>query len=69
MSPELLSKISHWRAKAAAGALTPDEMRQAIEALRQDRVGAAVASATSKAGKLKAPVPDAGSLLDELENM
>ena len=50
MSPELVSKIAHWRAKAANGTLTADEMREAIAALRADRVGAAVASATSKAG-------------------
>lgn len=69
MSPELQSKISHWRVKAANGNMTPDDMRQAIEALRADRVGAAVASEKSKASKKTAPPPDAGSLLDELENL
>jgi hypothetical protein len=69
MSPELLSKIANWRAKAVQGALTPDEMREAITALRADRVGASIASTTSKAGKVKAAAPDAGSLLDELENL
>jgi hypothetical protein len=69
VSPELQSKIAHWRAKAVNGTLTADEMREAITALRQDRVGAAVASATSKAGKVKAAPPDASSLLDELEGL
>lgn len=69
MSPELVSKIAHWRAKAANGTLTADEMREAIAALRADRVGAAVASTTSKASKVKAPPPDASSLLDELEGL
>lgn len=69
MSPELQSKISHWRVKAVNGTLTQDEMREAIAALRADRVGAAIASTTSKAGKVKAPPPDAGSLLDELEGL
>lgn len=69
MSPEVVSKIAHWRAKAANGTLTADEMREAIAVLRADRVGAAVASATSKASKVKAPPPDASSLLDELEGL
>jgi hypothetical protein len=69
MSPELQSKIAHWRVKAVNGSMTPDDMREAIAALRADRVGAAVASATSKAGKVKAPPPDASSLLDELEGL
>lgn len=69
MSPELQSKIVHWRVKADNGTLTADEMHEAITALRQDRVGAAVASATGKAGKVKAAPPDASSLLDELEGL
>lgn len=69
MSPELQSKIAHWRVKAVNGTMTPDDMREAITALRADRVGAAIASTTSKAGKVKAAAPDAGSLLDELENL
>ena len=69
MNAELQSKISHWRVKAVNGTLTQDEMREAITALRADRVGASIASATSKAGKVKAPAPDVSSLLDELEGM
>lgn len=69
MTPELQSKITHWRAKAVAGTMTADDMREAIAALRADRVGAAVASKTSKAAKVKAPAPDASSLLDELEGL
>ena len=52
MSPELQSKIAHWRVKAVNGTLTADEMREAITALRQDRVGAAVASATIRHGNI-----------------
>ena len=43
MSPELQSKIAHWRVKAVNGTLSADEMREAITALRADRVGAAFA--------------------------
>lgn len=66
MSPELQSKIALWRQKAVNGTLTQDEMREAILALRADRVGAAVASAASKRSKAKAEIPDADDLLAEM---
>lgn len=66
MSPELQSKISLWRAKAVNGTLTPDEMKEAILALRQDRIGASIASAASKRTKAKAEIPDADDLLAEM---
>ena len=69
MSPELQSKISVWRQKAVNGNLTLDEMREAIAALRADRVGASIASTTSRAAKVKAPPPNAADLLGELEGM
>jgi len=66
MSPELQSKISIWRQRAINGTLTQDEMKEAILALRQDRIGAAVASAASKRTKAKAEIPDADDLLAEM---
>jgi hypothetical protein len=66
VSPELQSKISIWRTKAVAGTLTPDEMKEAILALRQDRIGASIASAASKRTKAKAEIPDADDLLAEM---
>lgn len=66
MSPELQSKIALWRQKAISGTLTQDEMKEAITALRADRVGAAVASAASKRSKAKAEIPDADDLLAEM---
>ncbi len=65
MSPELQSKIALWRQKAVAGTLSPDEMKEAILALRQDRIGASIASAASKRTKAKAEIPDADDLLAE----
>mgnify|MGYP000667967235 CR=1 FL=1 len=41
-------------------------MREAIIALRADRVGAAIASDKSKRAKAKAEIPDANDLLAEL---
>ena len=69
MSPELQSKIQHWRVNAANGNMTPEDMRAAIEALCADRVGASIASTTSRASKVKAVVPNASSMLDELDNL
>ncbi len=66
MSPELQSKIALWRQKAVAGTLSPDEMREAILALRQDRIGASIASSASKRTKAKAEIPDADDLLAEM---
>ena len=66
MTPELQSKIAVWRAKALDGRLTEDEMREAIIALRQGRVGAQVASDTSRRKKAVAEIPSADDLLGEL---
>lgn len=66
MSPELQSKITLWRARAANGTLTQEEMREAIAALRADRIGAAIASDKSRRSKAKAEIPDAGDLLKEM---
>lgn len=70
MSEVILSNIQIWRQKAADGTLTIEETRQAIAAIRKERVGAAAVSATSKANKAaaaakKAPV-DSDALIDGL---
>ena len=66
MSPELTSKIQIWRAKAAENRLTEEDMKEAINALRADRMGAAMASAKSTRAKAKAEIPSADDLLGEL---
>jgi len=50
-SQELQAKIQLWRKKAREGTLTQEEMREAIAALRQDRIGAAGTSAASRERK------------------
>lgn len=69
MSPELQAKIAIWRAKALDGRLTKEEMAEAILALRADRVGAAVASATSRRAKAKAEIPSAADLINGLKGL
>lgn len=68
-SPELLSKIANWRAKAEAGMLSEDEMIEGIKALRADRFGAATASDAAKRKRAAAVIPDADDLLKELGGM
>lgn len=69
LSPEMQSKVQLWRQKAREGTLTVEERREAIQLLRQDRVGAAQISAASRAKKApKAPV-NADDLLNELDNL
>lgn len=72
--PELLNKLSTWRARAADGSLTIDEMREAIKHLRANRMSTAEAAAKSKSGgggKKKAPAApvNAGDLLDQLNGL
>lgn len=65
-SPEVQSKIAILRAKALEGSLTREDMQEAIELMRADRKGAAIASATSKAKSAKTAVPNVADLLDEI---
>jgi hypothetical protein len=69
MSPELVSKFAIWRAKSLDGRLTEDDMREAIHALRQDRVGAQIASDKSRRAKAKMEIPSADDLLKEMGAM
>lgn len=70
-SPELQSKIATWRQRAIEGTLTLEEMKEAITAMRQDRVGASYASegAATKRKAAKAAIPNADDLLSELQGL
>lgn len=69
LSPETQAKVQLWRQKAREGTLSQEERREAIQLLRQDRIGAAQVSTASRAKKApKAPV-NADDLLSELENL
>ena len=72
MSTTIAMNIQLWRQKAADGTITTDEMRQAIAAIRKERVQASEVSATSTARKStakakakEAPI-DSDALLGEL---
>lgn len=71
MSSEvIISNIQIWRQKCRDGTMTVDEQRQAIDAIRKDRIGATAISATSKAktatAKAKAAPIDSDAMLDGL---
>lgn len=65
-SPEMISKIALWRQKVNDRTITEAELGEAIRALRQERVGAAIASDASRRKKAKAAIPSADDMLKEL---
>lgn len=69
MTPDLQSKIAFWRRAAVEGTLTPEQMREAILALRQGRLAASAASEASKRKKAATEIPDAETLLAGLEGL
>lgn len=69
VSLELQQKIAGWRARAAEGTLTLEEMKEAILHLRAGRVNAQNASAASKRKKAIAEIPSAADMLSDLENL
>ena len=70
MSPETLAKLAIWRRKGVEGTLTQDDMREAIQVLRADRVGAQISSDKSRAKKAIAKIEvNADDLLNELGDL
>lgn len=63
-------KIQEWRRKSADGSITLEEMREAIAAIRKERVNAQETSTKSKAkkaeAKAKAQPINSDDLLGEL---
>ena len=49
MSVVITSQLQLWRQKVADGTITTDEMREAIAAIRKERVGSSEKSAASRA--------------------
>jgi Arc/MetJ-type ribon-helix-helix transcriptional regulator len=72
VSEVIQTQIQTWRQRAAAGLMTLDEMREAIAAIRKERVEASSVSAASKERKATtkakanaAPI-DSEALLNQL---
>lgn len=70
VSDIIAANIQQWRQKAADGTITLDEMREAIAAIRKERVSASEKSSTSRAtkatAKAKAAPIDSEAMLKEL---
>lgn len=70
MSEVIQGSIQIWRQKALDGTITMEEMRQAIAAIRRERVGASEKSSASRekkaTAKAKAAPIDSEALLGEL---
>jgi hypothetical protein len=66
-SPELQSQIAIWQQKCINNTITPEEMKQAIIAMRQGRVAAMnQASRSSGSRKAKGPARSADAMLGDL---
>lgn len=66
MSPEILSKMPIWKARAARGELTEAEVFEAMAALRAGRQAAAEQTVTKRATRAKAVIPDADELVRQM---
>lgn len=71
MSEVIVSNIQLWRQKSADGSITLEEMRDAIAAIRKERVEKSITSDASTqrkaTAKAKAVPIDSDDLLKELE--
>lgn len=70
MSDVINERVQEWRRKSAEGTMTLEEMKEAIAAIRKERVNAQETSTKSKAKKAvaaaKAAPIDSDGLLGEL---
>lgn len=70
MSTVIAANLQLWRQKALDGTITQDEMREAIAAIRSERLGASQTSDASRerksTAKAKAAPVDSDALLGEL---
>lgn len=66
MSDVIQQNIQDWRRRAAAGELTLEEAREAVRAIRKERVEASATSAKSRSKKAAAAPIDSDALLGEL---
>lgn len=68
MSEVIQSKLQEWRQKSRDGTITPEEMREAIAAIRKERVGASIVSSGARAKRVTAKEKLAAIDSDKLLN-
>lgn len=66
MSDVIMSNIQIWRQKSREGTITMEEMKEAIAAIRKERVGSSEVSAASKVKKATAKAKEAPIDSDDL---
>ena len=66
MSQVITTQIQLWRQKVHNGTITQEEMKEAIAAIRKERVAASTTSAVSRAKKAPKVAPDSDAMLAEL---
>lgn len=69
---DISAQVQLWRQKAAAGTLTQEEMKEAINTLRQGRIAASATSAASgerKATRAAKANINSDDLLGQLEGL
>ena len=66
---DTMTKIAIWRQKAIDGTLTVEEMKEAIQVMRGDRRGAAIASDKARKAEAGVAIPTADDLLAELGDL
>lgn len=69
MTPEQRTRIEQFRQKAIEKTLTIEEMKEAVVLMRETRLTAQAANASSGKAKPKAPKKSAEDLLSELEGL
>lgn len=66
MTPEVIQKLVILRQKMVDGTATKEELIEAVKLMREDRMTATAATSTTRKKAVKAAIPSASSLLDEL---
>lgn len=66
MTPEIISKMPVWRARAARGELTEAEVFEAMAVLRAGRQAAAEQTVAKRTAKAKVAVPSADDLVKRM---
>jgi len=69
VSLDLQIKFAEWRKRSAEGTLSLEEMKEAIALVRQGRMNASAAAASTKRTAAKKIIPNAEDLLGELEDL
>lgn len=66
MQPETVGRLSFLRQKALDGTLSMEEMKEAVIMMRGDRASSVRNTDSARRAKVKAAIPDADTMLDEL---